>query len=128
MNSWQQAVAKLGIISSFGTFNLITLRQLKAHVSQDTEYDDEMLEEKRAQASYLILDYLKLDVNDTGFNWCDLFGEPTDKIPGVVVAATLMAAAAMYENRDGSDEQKAPAVLSKSVVDMLMRQRMLTMA
>lgn len=104
--------------------NLITLKQLKAHVSQDTNFDDKMLERIRRDASYVILDYLKIDTGDTSFDWCDALGEPSNTIPGVVRAATLMAAGAMYENRDGSTVGvNSPQVLSQSVVDMLMRSR-----
>lgn len=106
--------------------NLITLRQLKHHVSQDTQYDDAKLERVRRNASAVILDYLKMDVDDTGFDWLDAFGEPTDRVPGVVVAATLSAAGALYENPNGDDD--GPKPLSKFVVDLLMRSRIPAMA
>lgn len=102
--------------------NLITLAQLKKHVSQDTDFDDRMLEEKRVQASAIIIDYLKIDTSDTAFDWVDQLGEPSNTVPAVVTAATLMVAGALYENRDGSTD-RSPQVLSQSVVDMLMRKR-----
>lgn len=107
--------------------NLITLKQAKKHVSQDTSFDDSMLEEMRFRASAIILDYLKTDVSDTGFDWVDAFGEPSNTIPGVVTAATLIVLGSMYENRDG-DAWRSPQVLSQSVVDILMRSRDMTMA
>lgn len=106
--------------------NIVTLAQVKHHVNQDTPYDDRMLEEKRLQASAIIIDYLKLDTDDTGFDWFDEFGEPTSRIPAVVVAATLIVAGALYENREGSDT--GPNPLSKTVVDLLMRSRIPAMA
>lgn len=101
--------------------NLITLKQLKRHVNQDTSFDDKLLEEKRFAASAIVLDYLKIDTNDTGFDWLDMFGEPTKNIPAVVTAATLIVAGALYENRDGSSS--GPQALSQTVVDLLMRSR-----
>lgn len=97
--------------------NLVTLKQVKKHVSQDTAFDDKMLEEKRFQASAIILDYLKTDTSDTGFDWCDLFGEPTKNIPAVVTAATLLVVGALFENRDGNEN--GPKVLSQTVIDLL---------
>lgn len=101
--------------------NLITLKQLKKHVSQDTNFDDKMLEEKRFHASAIIIDYLKIDTSDTSFDWVDELGEPTRNIPGVVTAATLLVAGSLYENRDGS--ANGPQALSQTVVDLLMRSR-----
>lgn len=107
--------------------NLVTLRQVKQHVSVDHSLDDEMLEIKRMQASAIIIDYLKLDTSDTGFDWVDAFGEPTSSIPAVVTAATLLAVGALYENRDG-DVWRSPQILSQSIIDLLMRSRAPAMA
>lgn len=107
--------------------NLVTLKQVKRHVNQDTNLDDKLLEEKRVQASAIILDYLKVDTGDTGFDWCDDLGEPSTLIPAVVTAATLLVAGALYENRDGSGGA-APQVLSQSVKDLLARSRTLAMS
>lgn len=108
--------------------NLVTLRQVKRHVSQDTDADDKMLEEKRFQASAIILDYLKIDTGDTAFDWLDAFGEPTSKIPAVVIAATLLVVGALYENRDGTAGAAGPQALSQTVVDLLARSRTLALA
>jgi hypothetical protein len=107
--------------------NLVTLKQVKRHVNQDTSFDDKLLEEKRFQASAIILDYLKMDTSDTGFDWVDELGEPTNNIPGVVTAATLLVVGSLYENRDGSTSG-APQALSQTVIDLLMRSRDLTMS
>lgn len=105
--------------------NLVTLKEVKHHVSVDTHFDDEMLEEKRRQASAIVLDYLKIDTNDTGFNWLDAFGEPTKNVPQLVRAATLLIVGSLFENRDGSGTSNP---LSQSVIDMLARSRTPTLA
>lgn len=106
--------------------NLVTLAQVKHHVNQDTHFDDQMLEEKRMEASAIILDYMKIDTDDTAFDWLDAFGEPTSRVPRVVTAATLLVCGALYENRDGSAD--GPKALSQTVVDLLMRSRIPAMA
>ena len=103
--------------------NLVTLTRVKKHLGQDTHYDDRMLEEKRFEASAIVIDYLKLDTSDTGFDWVDAFGEPTAAVPGVVTAATLLVVGALYENRDGRGDSSSPAPLSQTVKDLLMRSR-----
>lgn len=107
--------------------NLVTLREVKRHVSQDTDFDDKQLEEIRVNASAIILDYLKTDTGDTAFDWVDAFGEPTSNIPRVVVAATLHVVGALYENRDGT-VVGAPQPLSQTVKDLLARSRTLALA
>lgn len=107
--------------------NLVTLKQAKRHVNQDTGFDDKLLEEKRLQGSAIILDYLKIDTGDTGFDWVDDLGEPTANIPAVVTAATLLVVGALYENRDGSTGT-APQVLSQTVKDLLARSRTLAIS
>lgn len=106
--------------------NLVTLAQVKHHVNQDTQLDDQLLEGIRMQASAIILDYLKMDTDDTGFDWLDAFEEPTARVPRVVVAATLLVCGALYENRDGSAD--GPTPLSPTVVSLLMRSRIPAMA
>lgn len=108
--------------------NLVTLAQAKMQVNQVSAHDDAKLESIRAQASAIIFMYLKLDVDDTGFDWLDAFGEPTDRVPMIVTAATLTTIAAMYENSDGTENAQRPQVLSKSVTDMLSMLRMPTLA
>lgn len=107
--------------------NLITLDQARTQVNLDHELDDGVLNEKRQEASGVILDYLKVDTDDTSFNWVDLLGEPTENIPQHVIAATKMCLGAMYENRDG-DVWRAPQPISQSVIDILMRTRKPAMA
>lgn len=106
--------------------NLVTLKQVKRHVNQDTSFDDQLLERKRLEASAIILDYLKVDTSDTGFDWVDLLGEPTANIPAVVTAATLLVVGALYENRDGSAD--GPQALSQTVKDLLARSRTLAIS
>lgn len=107
--------------------NLVTLSRVKKHLAIDTHFDDQMLEQKRFEASAIILDYLKIDTSDTAFDWLDAFGEPTSRIPPVVTAATLLVVGALYENRDGSTE-RSPQPLSQSVIDLLYRSRCPAMA
>lgn len=114
--------------------NLVTLRQARHQVGVNHHDDDVLLEEKRFQASSIILDYLKL--YDSGnyqslsdfASWFDAFEEPTSAIPGVITAATLIVVGALYENRDGTDDNKSPQTLSRTVVDLLMRRRDPSMA
>lgn len=106
---------------------LITLEQARWQVNLDHDLDDSVLDEKRAEASDIILDYLKIDTDDTSFNWVDHLGEPTEEVPGRVVAATKLVLGAMYENRDG-DVWRAPQPISQGVIDILMRSRKPAMA
>ena len=107
--------------------NLVTLKQVKRHVNQDTAFDDKLLEDMRMQGSAIILDYLKVDTSDTGFDWVDLLGEPTRNIPAVVTAATLLVVGSLYENRDGSTGN-APQAISQTVKDLLARSRTLAIS
>lgn len=100
--------------------NLITLQQARLQVNLDHDLDDSVLDEKRGEASGVILDYLEVDVEDTSFNWIDRLGEPTENVPKHVVAATKLCLGAMYENRDG-DVWRAPQPISQAVIDILMR-------
>lgn len=101
---------------------LITVEQARGQVNLDHNLDDDVLNEKRAEASDIILDYLKVDVSDGSFNWVDNLGEPTENIPGCVVAATKLVLGGMYENRDG-DVWRSPQPISQAVIDILMRSR-----
>ncbi len=81
------------------------------------------LDRKRNQASGIVLDYIKADLDSVLFNWVDALGEPReDKVPPEIVAATLLVVGALYENRDG-DVWRSPQPLSQSVMDLLWRHR-----
>lgn len=104
--------------------NLVTLQDARDQVNLDQDLDDRTLERLRTQASGVILDYIKddVDVFDTAFNWVDDFGEPTDNVPSQVATAVYLVIGALYENRDG-DVFRAPQIISQSVIDVLMRTR-----
>jgi hypothetical protein len=102
--------------------NLITLKAAKHHVNVDHDSDDAQLERMRFQASATVLNYIKKNVLDTSFDWCDLFGEPTQYVPGHVEAATLLILGGLYENRDG-DVWRTAQPLSQAAMDLLWRER-----
>jgi hypothetical protein len=93
---------------------IVTFEQVKVHLLMDHDADDAKIEEIAQEASDTMLDYLKKPLD----YWQDTNGDPTG-VPGVVKAATLKVAAALYENRDGSG---TPA-LSQDVKDMVHRHR-----
>lgn len=104
-------------------YNLVTLKQAKTQVRVDHDLDDVDLDRKRAQASGIVLDYIKADLQSSLFNWVDNLGEPReDKIPPEIVAATLLVVGALYENRDG-DVWRSPQPLSQAAMDLLWRHR-----
>lgn len=103
--------------------NLVTFRGAKAHLSVDHDLDDDLIDGMRTRASGAILNYIKIDIGDTAFNWVDLLGEPIDdNVPPEVVAAALLTIGAMYENRDG-DVWRSPQPLSQPAMDLLWRHR-----
>jgi hypothetical protein len=103
--------------------NLITFTEAKAQLSVDHDLDDAMINSMRRRASAIVLDYIKIDIGATDFDWFDLFGEPVqDSVPDEVAAATLLVLGAMYENRDG-DVFRSPAPISQPVIDLLWRHR-----
>lgn len=104
-------------------YNLITLTEAKIQTRVDHNLDDVDLDKKRSQASGIVLDYLKIDLSDTSFDWVDALGEPIDmKIPPEVKAAVLLTVGALYENRDG-DVWRSPQPLSQAAMDILWRHR-----
>jgi hypothetical protein len=102
--------------------NLVTLRQAKAHLNVDHDFDDDVINGKRHDASMAVMNYIKADEHATDFNWVDALGEPSVDLPGEVRAATLLVLGAMYENRDG-DIFRSPTPLSQPVMDLLWRHR-----
>jgi len=103
--------------------NLVTLTEVKEHLRVDHDMDDAQINRQRRQASSAVIDYLKVDVYETAFDWVDEFGEPiTNNIPQEIIAATLLVCGALYENRDG-DEFRSPQGFSQTVMDLLWRHR-----
>lgn len=110
-------------ITHAAPLNLVTFRQAKAQLNVDHDLDDDLIDGIRARAAGAVINYIKIDVDETAFDWVDLFSEPiADNVPGEVVAATLLAIGAMYENRDG-DVFRSPQPLSQPVMDLLWRHR-----
>ena len=126
--SWPHHRNPMFLNSPVEALNLVTLTQAKAQVRVDHDFDDTQLDEMRSRASWAVMDYLKIDIYDTGFNWVDDFGEPIrGNIPPNIAAAVLLMIGAMYENRDG-DVWRSPQALSQSVMDLLWRYRTPAMA
>jgi hypothetical protein len=102
---------------------LVTFREAKAHVNMDHDLDDDLINRMRKDASGAVIDYIKIDIGESTFNWVDLFGEPiADNVPPEVHAAVLLMVGAMYENRDG-DVFRSPQPLSQPAMDLLWRHR-----
>lgn len=93
---------------------IITFDETKRHLKVDHDEDDDEITEIAADASALILNYLKVPEDQ----WQDTNLQPAS-VPRPVRAAALKVAAALYENRDGSG---TPA-LSQDVKDMVHRFR-----
>lgn len=103
--------------------NLVTMTEAKEHLRVDHDLDDAQINRMRRQASGAVLDYMKIDIDETAFDYVDEFGEPiTNNIPQEVIAATLLALGALYENRDG-DVFRSPQPLSQAAMDLLWRHR-----
>ncbi len=103
--------------------NLVTFTQAKAQLSVDHDLDDDMINGIRTRASGAVIDYIKIDIGETAFNWVDLFSEPIeDNVPPEVQAAVLLVIGSMYENRDG-DVFRSPQPLSQPAMDLLWRHR-----
>lgn len=110
------------IVRSIG-LNLVTFAQAKAQLSVDHDLDDDLINDIRSRASASVVNYCKIDIDETAFNWVDLFYEPiTANLPPEVAAATLLVIGAMYENRDG-DVFRSPQPLSQPAMDLLWRHR-----
>lgn len=101
--------------------NLVTLQMVKDNLGTDHNFDDRMLERMRSSSSLAIVDYLKVNVYDTGFDWVDLLGEPLN-VPGQIEEAVLLHVTALYENRDGNTYRDAQPI-SDAVISLLMRSR-----
>ncbi len=103
--------------------NLVTFTAAKKQLNVDHDLDDDLINGMRTRASGAVIDYCKIDVGETAFNWVDLFSEPIDdNVPPEVAAAVLLTIGAMYENRDG-DVFRSPQPLSQPVMDLLWRHR-----
>lgn len=108
---------------------LVTFFQAKEQLQVDHDLDDAIIDRMRANASGDVLDYIKI-AETPGLleTYIDALGEPVeDVIPEPVVTATLLVIGALYENRDG-DSWRSPQPLSQAVMDVLVRQRDMTMA
>ncbi len=103
--------------------NLVTFTEAKEHLRVDHDLDDAQINRMRRQASSAVLDYMKIDIDETAFDYVDEFGEPIENnIPQEIRAATLLVLGALYENRDG-DEFRSPQAFSQTVRDLLWRHR-----
>ena len=103
--------------------NLVTFRGAKAQINVDHDLDDDLIDGMRTRASGSVINYCKIDVGQSWFDWVDLLGEPiADNVPPEVLAAVLLVIGAMYENRDG-DVFRSPQALSQPVMDLLWRHR-----
>ena len=102
---------------------LVTTEQAARHLRLDDLDDAEIaleLEDKIAQASHLVLDYLKVADLDT---WQDSAGEPLD-VPPLVQAATLTWLAQLWQYRAGNTEENLElGEVPRSVSNMLWRYR-----
>lgn len=88
--------------------NLITLDQAKRHLRIVDNAQDQDIDDKRLQASAIVLDYTLED----GSAWLDSAGDPV-LVPIHVQAATLLVLGNLFYNREGMDgETITPAVES----------------
>ena len=102
---------------------LVTFREAKAQLNMDHDLDDDLINRMRKDASGAVIDYIKIDIGESTFDWVDLFGEPiADNVPPEVHSAVLLMIGAMYENRDG-DVWRSPQPISQPVMDLLWRHR-----
>lgn len=92
---------------------LITLEAAKAHLQMDHDDADTEISQLTAEASLIVLDYLKRP--DT--EWQDEDGQPAD-VPGPVSVAVKLVLGEIFKNREGAADP-----LSPSVVRLLQRLR-----
>lgn len=119
---WDHAQPVTPIVRA-APLSLVTFRAAKAQLNVDHDLDDDLINGMRIRASGAVIDYCKIDVGESAFNWVDLYSEPiADNVPGEVVAAVLLMIGAMYENRDG-DVFRSPQPISQPVMDLLWRHR-----
>lgn len=103
--------------------NLVTFTEAKEQSLVDHDMDDAKINRQRTMASGTVIDYLKVDVYETAFDWVDEFGEPiANNIPPEVRAAVLLVCGALYANADG-DTFRSAQPLSQPVMDLLWRHR-----
>lgn len=108
---------------------LVTFERAKQQLQIDHDFDDEIIDKMRADASDAVLDYVKVSETVGRLeSYVDALGEPVeDVVPRTMVAAVLITIGALYENRDG-DSWRSPQPLSQAALDLLIRQRDMTMA
>lgn len=94
---------------------LITLAQAKRHLRITDNLQDHDVEDKRLQASAIVLDYILADValgEVSTDSWFDSLGDPL-MVPAHVQAACMLILGNLYYNREGLDgETITPAVES----------------
>lgn len=95
---------------------LVTFEQMKSQLEMDHDDSDTLIEEIVERASFIVLDYLKMDLDA----YQDSSGDPS-AVPFPIEAAVLLAGAALFENRDGSVD--GPQALSQAVKDLVHRYR-----
>lgn len=89
---------------------IVTLAYAKARVKIESNAEDEVLELMLEEASAVVVDYLKLDVNTYDLAYQD--ESDWTEAPEPVKAAVLMAFSTMERHRDGSEDPLTPGVKS----------------
>ena len=95
--------------AALATWNLVSLEKAKRHLRIDNTDHDEDIANKVAQASAIVMDYLKLTAVPA--TW------PT--VPFVVEAAVLVVLGELFQKREAGDVD----VISQGVQALLARQR-----
>lgn len=100
--------------------SLVTLETAKSHLRIEASFtlDDADITRKAAQASAIVIDYLKKPAD----MWQDTPGDPLD-VPAVVEAAVLLVLGALYENREGVEGAQNAQPLSQAAKDLVHRFR-----
>ena len=105
--------------------NLITMEQARRQLQIIGTERDQELEDLRARASDIILDYLTHDgrVEQVDYTslWIDSQGEPVG-VPGRVVQATCLVLGHIFYDREGQEDP-----ISEAVKSLLNRIRLPTM-
>ncbi len=96
---------------------LITAKQLAYHLREDEEEAWNRLEEVIAEASAIVMNYLKMDV-PTAWMTTETESPTGTGVPYDVQAAVKLVAGELYKNREGSSDP-----LSKTVKSLLHRRR-----
>ena len=102
---------------------LVTMEQARGHLRIDlseTAYDDDV-QEKLAQASDIILDYLELS-SAVPTGWDILPGDSPELAgaPGVIQSAVLLVLGELWKNREAKDVD----LISLGITRLLARYRM----